>query len=141
MRYVGDILPLVKEKDIKLIHKCLNSFDKNIRFTIYNFPDGNVRFLHIQIDKNHASIYYKSTHTGQYTHFHRQTPWPIKTAWVKALFHRAKRICGTNVTFNEQIKNMKKLMSWNSYPKKVRNSVLKRLNSNINNNKKKRTNC
>ena len=37
MRYVDDILLLVKEKDIKLIHERLNSFDKNIKFTIDNF--------------------------------------------------------------------------------------------------------
>ena len=33
MQYVVDTLLLVKEKEIKLIHKCLDSFDKNIKFT------------------------------------------------------------------------------------------------------------
>ena len=132
MPYIDDTLLLVKEKDIKLIHERLNSFDKNIKFTIDNFPDGNVYFLDIQIDKNHTNIYYKPTHIGQYIHFHSQTPWPIKTAWVKALHRRAKRICSTDVAFNKQIKNIKKLMSWNSYPKQVHNSLLKRLNSNMN---------
>ena len=65
MRYVDGTLLLVKEKDIKLIHKCLNSFDKNIKFTIENFLDGNVHFFDIQIDKYHTSIYYKPTHAGQ----------------------------------------------------------------------------
>ena len=65
MRYVDDTLLLVKEKDIKLIHERSNSFDKNIKFTIDNFPDGNVNFLDIQIDKNHTNIYYKPTHTRQ----------------------------------------------------------------------------
>ena len=132
MPYIDDTLLLVKEKDIKLIHERSNSFDKNIKFTIDNFPDGNVNFLDIQIDKNHTNIYYKPTHIGQYIHFHSQTPWPIKTAWVKALHRRAKRICSTDVAFNKQIKNIKKLMSWNSYPKQVHKSLLKRLNSNIN---------
>ena len=79
MRYVDDNLLLVKEKDIKLIHERLNSFDKNIKFTTDNFPGGNVHFPDIQIDKHYASIYYKPANTGQYTHFHSQTPWPIKT--------------------------------------------------------------
>ena len=78
MSYVDDALLLVKEKDVELIHKRLNSFDKNIKFTIdlqiYNFVDGNIHFLDIQIDKNHTSIYYKPTHIGQYTHFYSQTP-------------------------------------------------------------------
>ena len=51
MRYVDDTLLLVKEKDIKLIHERLNSFDKNIKFTIDNFSDGNVHFLDIQMTK------------------------------------------------------------------------------------------
>ena len=55
----------------------------------------------------------------------------MKTAWVKALHQLAKRICSTDVAFSEQIKNIKKFMSWNSYPKQVRDSLLKRLSSNM----------
>ena len=69
MRYVDDTLLLVKDKDINYIHKRLNSFDKNNKFTIDNFPDGKVHFLDIKVDKNHTDIYYKDTHTGQYTSF------------------------------------------------------------------------
>ena len=74
MRCVDDTLLLVKEKGIKLIHERLNSLDKNIKFTIDDFRDGNVHFLDIQIDKNHTSIYYKPTSTGQYIYFYSQTP-------------------------------------------------------------------
>ena len=74
MRYVYDTLLLVKDKDINHIHKRLNSFDKNIKFTVDTFPDGNVHFLDIKVDKNHIDLYYKDTHTEQYTSFHRQTP-------------------------------------------------------------------
>ena len=41
MRYVDDTLLLVKEKDVKVIHDCLNCFDQNIKFTLDKFPDGN----------------------------------------------------------------------------------------------------
>ena len=73
MWYVDDTLLLVKEKDSKVIHERLNSFDKNIKFTIDDFRDGNNHFLDIQIDKNHTSIYYKPTNTGQYIYFYSQT--------------------------------------------------------------------
>ena len=53
-----------------------------------------------------ASITNQSTQ--EKTHFHNQIRCSIKLVWVKALFHRAKRICSTNVAFNEQIKNIKK---------------------------------
>ena len=74
MRYADDTLLLVKDKDINCIHKCLNSFDKSIKFTDDTFPDGKVHFLDTKVDKNHTDIYYKDTHTGQYTSFLSQTP-------------------------------------------------------------------
>ena len=52
MRYVDDKLLLAKDKDINYIHKLLNSFDKNIKFTVDTFPDDNVHFLDIKVDKN-----------------------------------------------------------------------------------------
>ena len=61
MRYVDDTLLLLKDKDINHIHKRLNSFDKNIKFTVEvdTFPDGNVHFLDdIKVDKDHTDIYY-----------------------------------------------------------------------------------
>ena len=48
----------------------------------------------------------------------------------KKLFQRAKTIWSTEAAFNEQSKNIKKFMSWNSYPKHVHESLLKRLHSN-----------
>ena len=134
MRYVDDTLLLVKDKDINYIHKRLNSFDKNIKFTINTFPDGKVHFLDIKVDKNHTDIYYKDTHTGQYTSFHSQTPWRLKTAWIKTLFHRANKICSSKQAFQTQINHIKTLMSWNAYPKHVRNSIINRLKSNVNRN-------
>ena len=133
MRYVDDTLLLVKEKDINRIHKRLNSFDKNIKFTIDTFPDGNVHFLDIKVENNNTDIYYKDTHTGQYTSFHSQTPWRLKTAWIKALFHRANKICSNSHAFQQQIEHIKTLMSWNAYPKYVRNSIIHRLKSNLKN--------
>ena len=70
LRYVDDTLLLVKDKDINHIRKRLNSFDKNIKFTVDTFPDGNIHFLNIKTDKNHTDVYYKEIHTRQYTSFH-----------------------------------------------------------------------
>ena len=52
----------------------MNSFDKNTKFTVDTFPDGNVHFLDIKVNKNHTDIYHKYTHTGQYTSLHSQIP-------------------------------------------------------------------
>ena len=117
MRYVDDILLLVKDKDINYIHKRWNCFDKNTKFTVNTFPDGKVHFLDLKIDKNHTDVCYKYTHTGQYTSFHSQTPWRLKTAWIKALFHHANKICTRKQAFQVQINHIKTLTSWNAYSK------------------------
>ena len=89
----------------------MNSFDKNTKFTVDTFPDGNVHFLDIKVNKNHTDIYHKYTHTGQYTSLHSQIPCCLKTAWIKALFHRANKICVSEQAFRQQINHIKMLMS------------------------------
>ena len=54
-------------------------------------------------------------------------PWSLRTAWVKSLFHRALTICSTKELFNEQIGNIRRFMSWNGFPRYVRNSLINRL--------------
>ena len=134
MWYVNDTPPLVKDKYINYIHKHLIFFDKNVKFTVGTFPNCNVNFLDIKVDENNTDIYCKDTHTEQYTSFHSQTPWHFKTAWMKALFHRANKICSSKQAFQQQINHTKTLMSWNAYPKYVCNSVTNRLKSNANRN-------
>ena len=112
----------------------MNSFNKNIKFTVDTFPDGNGHFLDIEIDKNYTDIYYKDTHTGQYTSFHSQTPWCLKTAWIKALFHHANKICSSKQAFQQQVDHIKTLISWKAYTKYVCNSIINRLKSNVNRN-------
>ena len=41
MRYVDNILLLVKDKDINCTHKRLNSLDKSFKFITDTFPDSN----------------------------------------------------------------------------------------------------
>ena len=53
---------------------------------------------------------------GQFTHFSSYAPWRIKTAWVKALFQRAVKICSTEELLNQQIRKISLFMSWNGFP-------------------------
>ena len=69
IRYVHDTLLLVKDEDIDPILKELNSYNKNIRFTVDRFINEDVHFLEVKIDQNNTDIYYKDTHTGQYIHY------------------------------------------------------------------------
>ena len=136
VRYVDDTLVLVKRKDIEHVQNQLNSFHPNLKFTFDDFKDANIHFLDLQIKKNSTTIYFKNTHTAQYTNFSSYIPWSLRTAWVKSLFHRALTICSTKELLNEQIGNIKRFMSWNGFPRYVRNSLINRLNRNSKNNRK-----
>ena len=133
IRYVDDTLVLVKRKDLEHVRNQLNSFHPNLKFTVDDFPDGNIHFLDLLIKGHSTSIYYKDTHTAQYTNFTSYTPWTLRTAWIKSLYRRARKICSTKELFEEQINSIKKFMSWNGFPKHVRKSLINRLSNDSSN--------
>ena len=127
IRYVDDTLVLVKRKDLQHVLNQLNSFHPNLKFTVDDFSNEKVHFLDLLIDKTSTDIYHKDTHTAQYTNFTSFTPWILRTAWIKSLFHRARKICSTKSAFDKQVDNLRKFMSWNGFPRYVINSIIKRL--------------
>jgi hypothetical protein len=80
--------------------------------------------LDILISSDNTDVYYKSTHTGQYTHFSSFEPFSRKTAWVKSLFHRASKLCSTSQLFENQVRKLKMFMSWNGFPRAIRNLLI-----------------
>ena len=127
IRHVDHTLVLAKTEDIDNIMKQFNSFDKSYQFTIDRFEDGVVHLLDIKINGSETDLYYKSIHTEQYCDFSSQTPWKLKISWIKALHDCATKNCSSNKLVNDQINQIRTFMSWNSYPKYVRNSIIKRL--------------
>ena len=112
-RFVDDTLLLAKEEDINYIFNKFNPFHPSLQFTLDHFDNGKVDFLDISIDKNKTDLHYKPTHAGKYSDISSNTPWNYKTAWIKALYHRAKKFCTTKGQFNRQVYQIKLFMSWN----------------------------
>ena len=125
-RYVDDTLLLIKPENVKTVLKKFNSFHSSLNFTCDQFQD-EVHFLDIKIDRNKTDIYRKDTHTGQYVHFISFEPWYRKTAWAKCLIERAERICSNKQLLDGQISKIKSFMSWNGYPRYVRNNIIRKL--------------
>ena len=92
IRYVDDTLPLVKDEGMDPILKEPNSYNKNIKFTVDRFIKEESHFLDIKIHQNSTDVYYKDTHTGQYINYRCQTPWKLKTPWIKASYYCARKI-------------------------------------------------
>ena len=127
IRFVDDTLLLAKEYDIMFIFDKFSSFHENLKFTIDRFDDNNTHFLDITIDKNKTDLYYKPTHTGQYSDINSNVPWNYKVSRIKSLYHRADKICSSSEKIRFQINKIKMFMSWNGYPYFTRNSIIKRL--------------
>ena len=45
-----------------------------MRFTVDKFDDDIIHYVDIKIVDNETDIYFKDTHTGQYTHFSSYAP-------------------------------------------------------------------
>ena len=77
-------------------HKTLNSFDKNLKFTIDLFKNEAPHFLDLEMSPDGISIYRKDTSTGLYVNYASFVPWTHRTAWIRRLVIRALRICSGN---------------------------------------------
>lgn len=127
IRFVDDTLALVKRDKVNEVLQKFNKFDKNLKFTVDKFEDGNVHFLDIDLSNDGITdVYMKPTNTGQYANFNSFVPWRYKTSWAFALYTRIQRICSTGETKHFQISKLKKMMSWNGFPKHVIHSLVKK---------------
>ena len=126
MRYVDDTLVLIRPENIETVLRKFNSFHNNLHFTVDTFDGRDIHFLDPKIEGIETDVYDKLTHTGQYFDFTSQSPWNLKTASVKALVNRAKKICSTLQNFNRQLHKIKKFMAWNNYPIYIDKGFLKR---------------
>ena len=143
VRYVDDTLVLAKPCDINLILNKLNSYHPDIQFTHEQFVDNNeVHFLDIKLTSNGTSIFRKSTHTGQYIHLSSFTQWSFKIVWIRSLVHRAYKICSNESLISDEMRKIRKFMSWNGFAKTLANKLIHKftpkadqayMSSNINN--------
>ena len=124
-RYVDDTLLLIKHDDIDMLLDKFHSFDNNIRFTYDKFSDEPPHFLDLNLDDNKFSLYRKRTFTGQYTHFDSFVPWKHRIAWIRSLLSRIHKICSPT-KLSQGLQFLKKIASWNGYPKHVVSLLIKR---------------
>ena len=119
---------MIKKDKIKYVLNSFNLFDKNLRFTVNTFDDGNIHFLDIKI-LNHCAtdIYKKDTSTGLYVQYHSYEHWNTKIGWVRSLYDRAQKICSNQHLFMMQVNYLKAVMSWNGYPHYIRTKIIKQL--------------
>ena len=127
IQFMDDTLVLLKKSDVLIVLQALKGFHKNLNFTVDTFENKKVHFLHLLMDRNTTGIFYKDTHTGQYTNYNSFMPWKLKTSWFKSLYSRASKFCSSKRLLKNQIKTIEQFMSWNDFPKYIRKSLMKNI--------------
>ena len=122
-RFVGDTSLVMKPENVSQVHKALNNFGNNLRFTVDMFQNEAPHFLDLELSPDGITIFQKETNTGLYVNFTNFVPWTYRTSWIRSLVTRASRISSTNKLLFE-INNIKRFASWNDFPKSVANSII-----------------
>ena len=65
------------------------------------------------------------THIGQYMHISNFTRWCRKIAWLRALVHRAHKICSNSFLMRRELQRIAEFTSWNGYPRRMDNDLIK----------------
>ena len=79
------------------------------------------------MNNSKTNIYINDTNNGLRISYDSYEPWYIKTARIKAFYDSAHKWCSKINLFQKQIAHIKKVMSWNGYPRYVRNKITKLL--------------
>ena len=123
LRYVDDVLTIVKKGTQDSLLNHLNSIDPNIKFTIeppnkqgaipfldtFPRPSGNNKII--------TSVYRKPNHMDRYLDFNSNQPKSAKCAVVRALSDRAKNVCSSLELLAEEMDHLGKVLWYNNNPK------------------------
>ena len=82
----------MKKSDVLIVLQALNGSHKSLNFTVDTFEEKKSTFLGLLINRNITDIFYKDTHTGQYTNYDCFMLRKLEAFWVKSLYSRAPKI-------------------------------------------------
>ena len=100
----------MKLQDVGRIHRLLNSFDKNLKFTVDLFENEVPHFLDLEMSPDGISIYRKDTYTGFNVNYTSFAPWTHHAAWIKSLVTSALKIFSSS-KITQELKLIKKFAS------------------------------
>jgi hypothetical protein len=118
VRYVDDIIAIVKSRFLPTILTSLNSFHKDVQFTVETELNDCLAFLDVQVlrkqdGKLGHKVYRKPTYTDKYLNFKSHHHYSQKISVIDSLAYRALKISDSD---NVQIKNV---LVYNDYPLKL----------------------
>ena len=127
-RYVDDICAIFYDSDnVQNFLDFINDLHENIKFTVEH-ASNTFPFLNVELKFNDFNfdswVYRKQTHTGQLLNFTAACPDKWKKGLIICLLNIAKRLCSSEILFNNEVDKLRKMFKLNSYPISYFNKVL-----------------
>ena len=110
----------------------MNSFHKNIKFTLEEEKDNKISFLDVLILRNGSSIettvYRKFKHNDVFLHWDSFSPNSWKVGTLKTLLLRAFVVCSNEQLLNREIEHLRNVFHHtNGHPKAVIQNVISKV--------------
>ena len=131
-RFVDDTICFAKIDSLNYILLTINSFHKNIKFTMEIEQNSMIPFLDVLLirtpQKIHASAYRKKTNTNLYMHRNSFAPNNWKWGTLKTVVRRAYETCSTDEYLRDALKHIRSTFNEiNNYPHWVISKVFKEI--------------
>ena len=139
-RFVDDTFVILEEKYKDEFFHHLNSLNTNIKFTAETSKaDGSIPFLDTWITPQRdgslpTEVYRKPTHTNQYLQWDSHHSISNKYSVISSLMHRAKDICSSKQSLEEEQKLIQEALQACKYPTWAINRMKSKINSTTNRN-------
>ena len=132
-RFVDDSFAYFdKYQESDRLLQMLNDLHPALKFTCEHEENGHLPFLDVLVEKTTddsvlTSVYRKPTFTGLYMTWDSYCATKYKVNLVKALVHRAERICSES-KLDQELGKLKSIFTSNGYPTDLLNRLVKRDN-------------
>ena len=131
-RYVDDTFVIQQESQKEEFFQHINQVGTSIKFTMEEAgPDGPIPFLDLLITPKAdgtltTKVYRKPTHTDKYLQWDSNHNLASKYSVINTLTHRARTLCSTPESINQELEHLEKVPIGCKYPKWAIKKILQK---------------
>ena len=131
-RYVDDSFVIQQESQKEQFFQHINQVDTSIKYTMEKAgPDGSIPFLDLLITPKAdgtltTKVYRKPTHTDQYFQWDSNHNLASQYSVINTLIHRARTLCSTPESINQELEHLEKVLIGCKYPKWAIKKILQK---------------
>lgn len=127
IKYVDDILAVIKKSDQEIILKTLNEYNEKLQFTVETEKQNSIPYLDTTIHRVDQNVclnwYMKPIASGRMINFHSTQPTKYKINTAKNFINKAVEISDYRF-HSETIQKIKSILRMNDFPNTIINKLI-----------------